>query len=412
MALLSVQTLQINKMENINIEYLTRYNIHVNKTYVFTPDKPELSYLEQIIHYICTMHKEKLIHDTYFIEFTVTSIPSQLTTIHPCNTHDNSLLSTITCLNTKNISFLFTEITPDDYKYKSFDKTGLHLVASSNMTHMCFSPKYIYSTIVENSTHINYILNVKFVKTRPIDSICYNQPPAFTIQYQRYLINSNPVLCKKNEVNNVLTYSFFNSLLYDIDANHKYKDILQFDSSNTWVHVIDKKNITIAKLQHDIINIKSSDIKFDNRFLQRFFISGYLQKEYVRHMVSTQPSNYDIIDNKNRCIDINIFNSQFFKYILSKVNECYNLNTNELCLDPRLITYLKTSQSIIQYKHNCDIVVYYIIDGGDITFEFWDNIKMVLKCGDMLVLSGRLEHNSELFDVGCTILCVKITIPK
>jgi hypothetical protein len=412
MALIDVQTLDINISENIDIEYLTNYNININQSYLFNVNKTDHTYLEQIVQYIYTIYKNKLTDNTFLIEFIVEPIANHLTTIHPNNTNDNIFLTTITCLNDTCVSFFFTDITMDDYKYKSFDKTGLHLVSSNKMTHMCFSPNYIYGSICENSTYVNYTLKINFVKNQPIGSIYYNQPPALTIKYQRYLINSNAVLCKTQEVNNILTYGLFNSLLYDIDTYYKYKQSLSFDGFNHWMNLIDEQNMNAKNIQSDISNIKSVDIRFNNRFLQRFLFSSYLQKEYAMNIfpLNRHYDNEHDDGGKFRNIKVDQFNAPFFKLILSKVDSCYNLNMTDLSLTTKTIKHSNQMQSI-QCEQDCDIIAYYLIEGS-ITFEFCDNVKTGINSGDLLILSGRMQYKTRMVNTNCFLLCVEITIPS
>jgi len=323
----------------------------------------------------------------------------------------DTIVSTITSLNITDISYFFTEFTNDDYKYKSFTDKNINIISLMPYVHVNFSSSHIYGYVNNTNIHANnYILNVNILKNKSKNAIMYNEVTLCS----NHSIECKPILCETIVTEDMINYEFFNALLYNsYKDGYNYMDVIKHRNS-IWVTNIDTKIHTLQNLTHELDNIKSDKIWFNNRFLQRFHIQDFIHPTFMKHFFNTN-TNLSIINTTKDYesmfnLDITDNNLHVVHAMIDRVTDSYNIDIKNCSISS--IVHAGSTPNLndkISHEHDCDIIIYYLLDGKSIEFEFYDKTKICLMPSSILFLSGYLKHG-YIPHSSYELLCIKVKV--
>jgi len=405
MTVINVDIFDLKNHNCIDDKYLQHHNIKIGQSYILDIHKINNTCLENIVKMIYEKYIES-INETHYIEFYVDKITASKCIIYPDET--DIIVSTITSLNVTDISYFFTEFTNDDYKYKSFTDKNINIVSLMPYVHVNFSLSHIYG-YVNNANNDNYILNVNILKKQSNSVIIYNDVTSCS----NHSITCESILCETNVTEDMINYEFFNALLYNsYKDGYTYMDLIKHRNS-IWVKNIDTKTHTLQCLTYELDNIKSNKICFNNRFLQRFHIKEFIHPTFMTHFFNNETGG-STINTTNEyesiiSVDITSNNLHVIRKLIDHVCDSYNIRLDHYSVNSIIRQGNNELNDKISHENECDIIIYYLLDGKSIEFEFYDKTKICLIPSSIIFLSGYLKHE-YISHSYYSLLCIKIKV--
>ena len=249
-------------MENYNIktdvDFRELIGDILNKNFILNNKIDDFDSFEKCIHAISLFHCKKNNYDfndiivEYSVNLTVglnVNKPFSKKGYTLSNDNDSEkknvspLLSTITTLNDSDYYLFFTNINKEKYMYKEFEHVDFFVLYTNCMKHIVVDHSKIYGSYNYLDKDV-YILNINiWEKNTNFENLCEYTKKSKNDDIQ-FGIDEN-VESKEFELDNILTFNFYENLIYKNDKNvFNFLDMLDNEiMNNASVSFIEKEVI-------------------------------------------------------------------------------------------------------------------------------------------------------------------------
>jgi hypothetical protein len=345
------------------------------------------------------------------------------------NNYIYPLLSCITyCNDNSGISTILTNIDLKKYKYKLFEEENkISMGFHKKYNHICFDGSKYYgfickgldensqSNVCDSCNSEQIILNIRLWDKKPMN-INYYENKCSDIEICSCTFSLLPSHNNEIVVDNKLTYSFYESLLYKNEKLNGHNSINLVENANSaqWYTITDSSIKTNEIPKYDdfemcINDIVDTNVLHKNRFLQRFIYEKIYNHSICEWVIleSEKYANLNggwLIDSDKFVLSVDKINS-IFHFILSSFKDIFIKITKGYCI-PSHFNYNIKNLLIIKYnsdlsknikpeQDNSLLNINIILnsdnyEGGGKVFE--DRLLYSLNEGDILVHSNKHKY--------------------
>lgn len=408
-----------------NHENITKYFTENTSSFLLNTNIKSYDLMEKYVDDIVLFHTNRLNlkYSDIFVEFwwknkTDKTIKMRL----ECdNTEKNiyPLLTCITFLNDHLNPVLITDINLEKYKYKMFEEENkIFMIFPKKNQHICFDGSKYYG-IINNTNEIvidQYTLGINIWDKSPSCIEYYkNKQSINSINNFTLIPNNNK---KEIIVENKLTYSFYDKLLYKnifnpiFDISTELQGVIYITDSVIIKNETSEKD-KIDKIINDFTNMQMSEIKHNNRFLQRF-IYEKIYNPSICEWIILESEKYAknnggwIIQNINPILLVESITT-IFNFVLLSLSNIFEKITKSYCISKEISYNIKkifiikynlyTQYKYEMHKDDSCISINIILsnstkyEGGGILFE--DSLYYNLDQGDILINSGQTAYTEK-----------------
>jgi len=440
-------------------------------TFLLDLTKNKYTLLEKYVYDTAMFHLSRLnIHDmeNHYVEFWCKSNFENHTLHVDCDeklklerlgNYVYPLLSCVTYLNdSPDFPTIITNIDMDCYKYKEFDtQNEVILSFPLHNKQITFDGSFFHGTTsLADNQHMNerYIISINFWKTKPHDVKYYKQNVDSEFSGKILFSKNESLITLREDTTNIhsvpvcddtINYSLFNDILYNkiYDSCYKFNNFIKTticNKSNTFKFILDKsikedkKYAELTKkygvIMDDIRDIRNNDtnLKYNNRFLQRFSFSNIYSVDMCRYIINESEKyateNGGWMTNRHVSypttdLPVDKIPSIFgivlesLNTIMKKISISYELH-NDMAINIKdlfVVKYSHESQNKLETHKDGSFISFNILlnesgefEGGGTLFD--DGLTYHSEQGNMLIHSSRINHSGLPITKGYRYLLV------
>jgi len=440
-------------------------------TFLLDLTKNKYTLLEKYVYDTAMFHLSRLnIHDmeNHYVEFWCKSHFENHTLHVDCDeklkldrlgNYVYPLLSCVAYLNdSPNYPTIITNIDMNCYKYKEFDtQNEVILSFPLHNKQITFNGSFFHgSTTLDDNQPMDerYIIAINFWKTKPHDVEYYKQNVDSEFSDKIIFSKNESLITLREDTTNIhsvpvcddtINYSLFNDILYNknYDSCYRFNNFIKTticNKSNTFKFILDKsikEDKEYAELTRkygvimdDIRDIRNNDtnLKYNNRFLQRFSFSNIYSVDMCRYIINESEKyateNGGWMTNRHVSypttdLSVDKIPSIFgivlesLNTILKKISISYELH-NDIAINIKdlfVVKYSHESQNKLETHKDGSFISFNILlnesgefEGGGTLFD--DGLTYHSEQGNMLIHSSRINHSGLPITKGYRYLLV------
>jgi hypothetical protein len=462
---MEIQNWQINIPSLVNDKIYDYFIDNFKDTKLLNTNQDNFDLLEKYVYDIALFHFQRLNieynNNSHYIEFWYKNTVNLNNYHFDCDEYERKinnnfiypLLSNIIYLTDSKYPTVITNIDLEKYKYKEFKKeTEITIIFPKKNKHITFdgSKRHgvsaIFNENIENKSDENrYLIAINLWDKKPTNIDYYESQQINKIYNSKtQVVSIIPVnkIEKKIIVEKMLTFSFFENLLYKkMHICTIFSELIEKDfqeNGNYFFKIEEKKDDNSSesmernKFISDTENIKTIDnIVSNNRFLQRFILNNIYSQDTCNWIINESElyskENGGWTTNRHNnypTTDIPVENiKSIFKYILGTLQNiitkiykyyCIPETTKINILDLFIVKYEEGAQNKLDIHTDGSFLTFSIMlssskdyEGGGTQFN--DGIKVFLEQGDVLVHSGYVKHSGLEVTKGTRYILVGFT---
>jgi hypothetical protein len=448
------------KISHDHIEYLKKASMYFTEditSYLLKHSNVQYNIMEKIVYDIANFHllnKNIKLNKSHFIEFGIHKKGDTLFKTQQMNIEGNivtPIFSSILHLTNNNPlePVVYTNITTEEYMFKEFSDTSLHVSFPEKNKQIVFDGKMYYSSNLSNDVTLTitiwdtFPVAITYFDNIICDFILYKNTKDELFNKDKTIVNrhSDSLVKIERDISGItvigswgiITEQFLEKIIYNKTENdiQVYDSLFNLIKKNTVSDILFKQNSNeietteareVLEAMEAIEQSKVTESRQnrtkrininEDKYIQRPIIYNKFQKE-ICDWIIREIEKYAlscegwVIQNRTKQLQADKVTT-IFSFILDSfiesihsICDCYSINKDAHTFHIENIYISKldhtsenANECLFYQKHDSDIVLNIALnddfENGGILFN--DNITTYLKKGNMLIFNGNTKYS-------------------